>query len=428
LDVVVRNRGVGHNFPAGTTDLWDVWLELRVTDGAGRTVFQSGGLAGGPKGEVDPGAHFFRVLPLDELGRRIDKGNRWDTRTKLYDTTIPAGTADVVHYRFRVPPEVAGPLRVEARLNYRKYRNYFAKWVFGGRPAPGQEELMTATSDPREWILEEAPLPARPIVALARDSVTIPVGDRVTALAGRASLTVPLGRASPTAPAGGASGRRSAAPAPLPEDHLRFNDYGIGLLRQQDLEGALEAFREVVRLDPRYADGYVNLARVHLAAGAFSEAEGALARALELEPGFLKARYFRGLVHFRLGRFEEALSDFQAVLRAFPRDRQVLFQMGRALYVKGDCRSAVPAFHRVLEIDPEDAGAYYNLMLCQRRLGEDQEAAWAEERYETYRLDYDIQQVTGVYRNLHPHESREPEPVHEHRGGRGETPPADGGR
>lgn len=387
LDVVVRNRAVGHNFPAGTTDLWSVWLELRVTDSTGRVIFHSGDLNGGPEGEVDRQAHFFRVLPLDELGQRIDKGNRWDTRTNLYNSTIPPGTADVCHYRFRVPEEAEGPLVIEGRLNYRKYRHFFANWVFGGRPAAAQEELMTVTSDAREWIFEEKPIPLRPIITLARDSVSIPIGG---------------------------SQKHAGVSESSQEDFLRFNDYGIALLRQQDLVGARDAFQEVVRLTPGYADGHVNLARVYIATGDFADAEETLARALELKPGFLKARYFRALVHFRLGRFDQALPDFEVVSNGFPRDRQVLFQMGRALYVKGDYLEAVKAFEGMLRIDPEDARAHYNLMLCYRQLGQEEKATHAEEKYETYRLDYDIKRVTGVYRNLHPQESREGELVHEH--------------
>ena len=246
---------------------------------------------------------------------------------------------------------------------------------------------MTVTSDGREWIFEEKPIPEIPILTLARDSVSLLVG---------------------------APQKHSSVWTSSQEDFLRFNDYGIALLRQQDLRGAREAFQEVVRLNPGYADGYVNLARVYLASGDFSEAEEALARAFEMKPGFLKARYFRALVHFRLGRFDQALSDFEAVLNGFPRDRQVLFQMGRTLYVKGDYAEALKAFEGMLQIDPEDARAYYNLMLCYRQLDQEEKAAWAEENYETYRLDYDIKRVTGVYRNLHPHESREEELVHEH--------------
>src|SRR6266403_1798847 len=38
VDVVVRTRKVGHFFPGGTVDAFDVWLELQATDEKGQTI------------------------------------------------------------------------------------------------------------------------------------------------------------------------------------------------------------------------------------------------------------------------------------------------------------------------------------------------------------------------------------------------------
>ncbi len=38
IDAVVRTRNVGHFFPSGTVDAFDVWLELRASDDKGRTI------------------------------------------------------------------------------------------------------------------------------------------------------------------------------------------------------------------------------------------------------------------------------------------------------------------------------------------------------------------------------------------------------
>ena len=52
-----------------------------------------------------------------------------------------------------------------------------------------------------------------------------------------------------------------------PSVRERWNDYGIGLLLQGDLKGAEAAFRNVMAMDPAYADGPVNVARVQLQEG-----------------------------------------------------------------------------------------------------------------------------------------------------------------
>jgi hypothetical protein len=43
VEVVVRTRKVGHFFPGGTVDAFDVWVELEAVDDRGRRIFHSGG-------------------------------------------------------------------------------------------------------------------------------------------------------------------------------------------------------------------------------------------------------------------------------------------------------------------------------------------------------------------------------------------------
>ena len=66
VDVVVRTRKIGHFFPAGTVDSFDVWLELQATRRRRpRSIFWSGNVADDGKGPVDPGAHFYQSYQLD---------------------------------------------------------------------------------------------------------------------------------------------------------------------------------------------------------------------------------------------------------------------------------------------------------------------------------------------------------------------------
>src|SRR5262249_5114892 len=60
VDVVVRTRKIGHFFPGGTVDAFDVWLEFQATDDSGRIIFWSGMVEDGGRGPVDKGAHFYR--------------------------------------------------------------------------------------------------------------------------------------------------------------------------------------------------------------------------------------------------------------------------------------------------------------------------------------------------------------------------------
>src|SRR5437879_4356634 len=101
VDVVVRTRKVGHFFPGGTVDAFDVWLELQATDEKGQTIFWSGKVEDDGKGPVEPGAHFYRSLQIDGHGNPVNKRNAWATRSVVYVHLIPPGAADTAHYRDR---------------------------------------------------------------------------------------------------------------------------------------------------------------------------------------------------------------------------------------------------------------------------------------------------------------------------------------
>jgi hypothetical protein len=69
----------------------------------------------------------------------------------------------------------------------------------------------------------------------------------------------------------------------------------------------------------------------------------------------------------------------------------------------------------VLAIDPEDLQAHYNLMLCYQGLRQPDMAQKHRVRYERFKADEASQAITGPYRQLHPHDNNERQPIHEHR-------------
>ena len=130
--------GVGHRFPAGTIDAFDLWLELKATDENGKVIFWSGRIeAEDGNGPVDPGAHFYRAYMLDEHGNLINKRNAWAARTVLYANTIPPGAADTVHYRLFIPPDCGDEIQLHAKLNYRKFNWWHTQWAYAGSARSG---------------------------------------------------------------------------------------------------------------------------------------------------------------------------------------------------------------------------------------------------------------------------------------------------
>ncbi|MFT4605911.1 MAG: tetratricopeptide (TPR) repeat protein [Rhodothermales bacterium] len=393
LDVVVRTLGLGHFFPSGTVDAQEAWLEFKAVADDGQVLLWSG--SRDEAGRVDKEAHFYRNFMVDAHGNPIDKRNAFASRAVVYVNLIPPGAADVAHFTLRVPEGLTGSVAVTAQLHYRKFTWEYTHFSFRGKtddagPPP------TVGYDDRTWTLADQVLdvtgsltevPDVPVVTMASDSLLLRIADAV-----------------------GPTPTRDAS------DRTEWNDYGIGLLRQGDLKSAEAAFKMVTELDPTYADGWVNLARVYTAEGDVEPAARVLARALEVEPGFYKALYFRGLYWKTLGEYERADEDLSAVIAQFPRDRVVQNQLGRVRYLDSRLLEAVPPFEAVLAIDPEDLMAHYNLMLIFRALGENSRAQAHEERYLRFKADEASQALARTYRGQDPNVNRESQPIHEHIG------------
>src|SRR5262245_25283955 len=242
VEVVVRTRKVGHFFPGGTVDAFDVWVELEAVDETGRTIFHSGAIEDGGKGPVDPGAHFYRSLLLDEHGNVINKRNAWSARSVAYVRLIPPGAADTIHYRLDVPEDAGDHIYLTARVNYRKFAWWNTQWAFAGVRDPSQKPDVGRGYDDGKWLF------TGDTSRVSGEIKAIPDIPTTVMAVGRGALTV-LQKDAPL-----------AETKPLMDRSVRerWNDYGIGLLLQGDIKNAEATFLKVTQMDPGYADGWVN--------------------------------------------------------------------------------------------------------------------------------------------------------------------------
>jgi len=410
VEVVVRTRKLGHFFPAGTVDAFDCWLELQARDSEGRVIYWSGKAAENGRGAVEPGAHFYRSLQLDAHGNVINKRNAWSTRAVMYAHLIPPGAADTAHFRLRVPGNTSPTITLTAKLNYRKFSWWNTQWAFAGIRDPSQPDpLVTKSYDDGHWVFQGDTsqvsakykrIPDVPTVVIAEDTVTLPVGPPAAGFA-------PQGGANKTAPF-------QASIRLDPRDRERWNDYGIGLLLQGDLKGAERAFEKVTELDPKYADGWVNVARARVQEGNTDAAKPELQKALHLNSQLASAHYFYGLALKTDGDYTEAYNQFALAAARYPNDRVNRNQMGRMLFLQRKYKDAVAEFERTLSVDPEDLEAHYNLMLCYRGLNDDALAAREEKLYLRFKADEASRAITGAFALQHPEDNNEAQPIHEH--------------
>ena len=139
LQVVVTNNKVGHDFPTGPLDIIQAWVELTVTDDAGRVVYQTG--KRDSANFIAPGTFMFKAEPVDQYGNLIDRHNLWEMVGVRYRRSVFPGFSDQEEFTFSYPATArpAAELHATARLMYRKIDQYLLNFLFGkesGMSAP----------------------------------------------------------------------------------------------------------------------------------------------------------------------------------------------------------------------------------------------------------------------------------------------------
>jgi tetratricopeptide (TPR) repeat protein len=401
VDVVVRTRKIGHFFPAGTVDAFDVWLELQGCDANGRIVFWSGKVEDNGTGPVEPGAHFYKSFQLDAAGNPIDKRNAWQTRSVLYVRLIPPGAADVAHYRVRIPKDAVGPISLTAKLNYRKFSHYYTQFAYAGQPESGQDPSLLGTDHNNlKYLFASSNVPANVSGEIKGRIPNLPI--------------VTVAQAQTTLQLGGPKTETHWIPVLAKQDRERWNDWGIGLLLQGDLKGAEYAFRKVTEAEPGYADGWLNVARALIQEGETDAAKPFIKKSLELDSRLGRTWFFQAMIEKADGDYDAALRSLRTAASMYPRDRVVLNQIARILFLKRQYAEAIRVLEQVCDVDPEDLQMHYTMMLCYRGLGDAAKATREEKLFLRFKAEESSQAITATRRRLSPEDNNERQQIHDH--------------
>jgi Flp pilus assembly protein TadD len=400
VDVVVRTRKIGHAFPGGTFDSFDVWLELQATDATGRVIFWSGQATDGGKGPVEPGAHFYKAYQLDGEGHQIDKRNAWQARSVLYVRAIGPGAADTVHYLLNIPKDAKGPIHLTAKLNHRKFSWYYTQFAYAGKPKPGEEGKIDVNHNSADYSFDKANIPANvsgeikgevpvtPITVLASAEASLDLTDNPAEIAWRQVTNK--------------------------KTRERWNDWGIGLLQQGDVKGAEYAFTKATEAEPGYADGWLNVARALIQEGETERARPFIQKALAAGPDLGRTYYFQALIKRADGDYDGALKDLEIVTAKYPRDRVVWNQVARLQFLKRNYSESIDALKKVAAVDPEDLQMHYTAMLAYRGLGDNVSAEREQKLFQRFKADESSQAITARARMVSPEDNNERQPIHDH--------------
>jgi tetratricopeptide (TPR) repeat protein len=166
---------------------------------------------------------------------------------------------------------------------------------------------------------------------------------------------------------------------------------GLVAVRANDYRAAIDAFRRALAIDPNQHVIWAHLAGAYTSVDSAAQAEGALAKAVQLKPqdGAYRNNYAIALA--KSGKLEEAWTQLEEAARIEPANAgHYFFNLGAILVNSGHAPEAGRAFRRSIEANPEYAESHYQygVWLMGRATvspdGRVRGASRAREAFETY--------------------------------------------
>ena len=174
---------------------------------------------------------------------------------------------------------------------------------------------------------------------------------------------------------------------------------GLGLAKQGDLEGAVQAYRKAVDLDPNYCDAMDNLGQLNRRQGRLDEAILWYKRSIKVLPGNPVPHQNLASAYIRQGKLQEAIPEYEILIKIDPENPEGYYGLGHVylmidqsgpavthlkkaaeLYAKSSSPLIMDA-HHLLGLayfnHKEYENAKYHLKACYSQLGNDPQVNYA---------------------------------------------------
>lgn len=128
------------------------------------------------------------------------------------------------------------------------------------------------------------------------------------------------------------------------------------------LDRAIEAFKQVVEIDPAYVPAWAELADTYIWGGGSDElsyeektalADQAIQTAISTDPDYAFAYYVRGISWiFAKNRFNKGIEDFELALKLDPDDAFIVAAIGKGAFLTGKFDLAITQYKTALAMQP----------------------------------------------------------------------------
>jgi TolB-like protein/Tfp pilus assembly protein PilF len=133
-------------------------------------------------------------------------------------------------------------------------------------------------------------------------------------------------------------------------------------ISKDSLDRAIEAFKQVVEIDPDYVPAWAELADTYIWGGGSDElseeermalADQAIQTAISTDPDYAFAYYVRGISWiFTKNRFKLGIEDFQHALKLDPDDAFIVAAIGKGAFLTGKFELAITQYQAALAMEP----------------------------------------------------------------------------
>ena len=160
----------------------------------------------------------------------------------------------------------------------------------------------------------------------------------------------------------------------FPDHPLSWKVLGALFTHAGQMDKALVANQNAVRLDPKDINSHFNLGVILKELGKFKEAELSYSQALSLKPDYADAHNNLGNILKELGKLEQAEVSFNQAIALKPNSSQTHYNLGVVLKELGKLEQAEVSYKRAIALKPDFADAYSNLGSILKDLGKLEEA------------------------------------------------------
>jgi tetratricopeptide (TPR) repeat protein len=114
---------------------------------------------------------------------------------------------------------------------------------------------------------------------------------------------------------------------------------------------AIALYEEMLKVDPDYAPGYINLGTIHFHLRQYVRAEELYRKATVKDPGYVLAFFDLGNVLDELERPDESIAAYQQAVMLAPRYADAHYNLALAFERKGEPRSALRHWQAYVKLD-----------------------------------------------------------------------------